>query len=343
MYRTLHKQRKERALDLFADIKKNITRLGLNGDDYHYILPYGHFGEYAYILGHLPSLKEHHKICLVVPENKEWLTRYFPNSYDFVIPIPDAFLDLYEELFQISYLAPGHPYVAWTDIIANGRFNSELLKYGRITLAESYAFALEQPLNASLTPLSIDNLVQSPKENRQRPCSNPIKKFTLIMPSAITIKPLPPTYWFDLFQFLVEMGLNPIIDSTFIEWDVAHIPTIKLIKDELINFVANEVDEIIGLRSGMLDLLGGLTKTMSLKIAALYPVDSEHFSHSDPGHSVRGYSKGGINLARCWGSNKILDIEVSNSFKKESEGKELKKFLAPSLKEKLLSHRQSIF
>ena len=163
------------------------------------------------------------------------------------------------------------------------------------------------------------------------------------MPSAITIKALPPTYWLDLFQFLVDMGLNPIIDSTFIEWDTAHMPTIKLIKDELINFVANEVTEIVGLRSGMLDLLGGLTKTMNLKIAALYPVDTKHFSHSDPGHSVRGYSKGGINLARCWNSNRILDIEVSNSFEKGYEGKELRNFLTPSTKRKFAQYRQLIF
>jgi len=224
-------------------------------------------------------------------------------------------------------LAPGHPYVAWTDIIANGRFNSELLKYGRITLSESYAFALEQPLNSTLSCLNFEHVNPHLAEIRLKNFSSMDNTHTLIMPSAVTVKSLPQSYWIDLFNFLSQIGQNPIIDSTFVEWDVTNLRNIKLVKDELINFVVEKTSAIVGLRSGMLDLLGGLTKQIDIKVVALYPVDSEQYNHTEPGHSVKGFSKGGINLARCWDSKKILDIEVHHSFKKEAEGKMLEEFL----------------
>src|SRR5438067_1568249 len=144
MYRTLHKQRRDQAHDLLQHLKRTMRENGRDSEEYVYIFPWGNFGEYTYVLGLLPALRKRFKVCLVVRQSKLWMTPYFPNACDFAIELPDAYVDLYEELFEISCLAPGCPYVIFTDVLANGRFNSELVvKPNRLTLAESYAFALE--------------------------------------------------------------------------------------------------------------------------------------------------------------------------------------------------------
>jgi hypothetical protein len=328
MYRTLHKQRRDQALDLLQTLKKTLRANGRDSEDYVYIFPWGNFGEYTYVLGLLPALRSRHKVCLVVRQNKQWMTPYFPDSYDFAIQIPDAYVDLYEELFEISCLAPGCPYVLFTDILANGRFNSELVvKSNRLTLAESYAFALELPLETPVTPLSIAH--RDPGLPAQRATKTARgTDHVLLVPTANTIKNLEPAFWIALYHHLAAHGANPVIDTTFVQWDIGELNSVKLTTDQLVDYVVGECRAVVGLRSGILDLLAGLTKTTDLKIAALYPVLDEGAAPATTGLMTRGVSNKGISIGKCWHSTGVLDIETELAFDPAAVGARLVQFLA---------------
>lgn len=328
MYRTLHKMRRDHALDLFLSLKKVMKDSGQQSEDYLYIFPWGNFGEFTYVLGLLPALRKRFKICLAVKESKFWMASYYPESYDFVIRVPDTYVDLYDELFDISCLAPGCPYVLFTDVLANGRFNSELVvKSNRLTLAESYAFALELPLDTPVMPLSIVN--RAPDLMAQRTTMRERgSAYTLLVPTANTITNLASGFWLDFYQYLVAIGANPILDTTFVDWDVGDLKQIKLVTNELVDFVVRDCRAVIGLRSGILDLLGGLTKNLDLKVVALYPITSEVHSAATTGLSVRGVSRHGISIGNCWHSANILDLETDLAFSADDCGAQVAAFLA---------------
>lgn len=302
MYRTLHKRRKDRALDLFIAIKSVLKNSKLDPDEFIFIFILGNYGEHTYTLGHLPTLRRKSKICLVITDEKKWLTEFYKDSFDFCVSIPENSNTYYEELFDISYLHPGFPYVVFTDILCNGRFNSDLIRQGRLTLSESYAFALELPLNSELTAPVI--------QNKNTTIIGNASKYTLLIPNAITAEKLPQDFWINLYLRLEGENLNPIIDSTFLPWSTDHHRSINLIKSELIHFYNNECSSIIGIRSGILDLLGGLTKNSEMhKMISILPVNLEKYTEESTGISVVGATKYlGVNL--CWNSDNIKDIEI---------------------------------
>jgi hypothetical protein len=329
MYRTMHKLRRDQALDLLLTLKKTLIGSGLQAEDYVLVFPWGNFGEHTYTLGFLRLLRSRYKIGLVLKDSKMWMHKYFPDAADFVIHIPDMYQDLYEELLEISSLTPGCPYVVWTDVIGNGRLNTELVRQGRITLAESYAFALELPLNAELKPLSIAHapeLAANRQSMQQRGTGH-----ALIMPAATTARPLAPEFWYGIYDHLDRHGLNPILDSTFIDWDTRDMRTVKLKQDELINFVAQDCRSVIGLRSGMMDLLGGLTRDLDLRLAALYPVEEATYSLTGTGLNVQGVANTGLAVGRCWNSDRILDVETGPQFAPDGFGNTLAQFLRQDL------------
>jgi len=327
MYRTLHKQRRDRALDLLLSLKKTVRDSGHQSEDFLYVFPWGNFGEYTYILALLPALRQRFKICLVVKESKVWMVKYFPTSCDFIVKIPDVYDDLYEELFEISSMTAGCPYVVFTDALANGRFNSELVvRSDRLTLAESYAFGLELPLETPLTPMSLAQRGPSLLANRATMAERGTG-YTLLVPTANTIKNLEPAFWLALYRHLVAYGANPILDTTFVNWDVGPLKTIKLKQDELVEFVAQDCRALIGLRSGILDLLAGLARTTDLKIAALYPIESETYAPGTTGLTARGVARKGISIGRCWNAERVLDIETGPEFDAATFGTELWQFL----------------
>ena len=325
MYRTMHKLRRDQALDLLLTLKKTLIGNGQQAEDFVLIFPWGNFGEHTYTLGQLRLLRSRFKVCLVLKDSKMWMHKYFPDSADFVLSIPDQYQDLYEELLEISSLTPGCPYVVWTDVIGNGRLNTELVRQGRLTLAESYAFALELPLVSPLAPLSVAHAPEL-LANRATMAARGTQH-ALIMPAATTARPLAPEFWYGIYDHLDQAGLNPILDSTFIDWDTRAMRTTKLRKDELINFVVQDCRAVIGLRSGMMDLLGGLTRDHDLKLAALYPVEEATYSLTTTGLSVAGVAASGLAVGRCWNSARILDLETGPAFSADGFGNTLLDFL----------------
>lgn len=306
MFKTLHKTRKDNALDLFIQIKKSLVASGHSSDDFVYIFPIGNFGEHTYILGHLPALRKRFKVCLVLKQSKTWLTEFFSDSYDFVVSVTDPLLDLYDDLFEISYLHPGFPYVVWTDIVFNGRLNSDLIRQGRLTLSESYAFALELPLDSPVVPLKIKN------NNFNK--NSISRKHVLLIPNATTVQTLKQDFWIKLCYLLKDNNYSPIVDNTHLSWSHAEIELMKLEKSDLIHFVDNECSSVIGIRSGILDLLGGLISNQKeKKLISLLPVDSDVYDARTTGLSVKGASKNaGINA--CWKADNIFDIEIDLRF-----------------------------
>jgi hypothetical protein len=302
MYKTLHKTRKEEALDLFIQIKGVLKASGRSADEYVYIFPIGNFGEHTYTLGHLPALRNRFNVCLVLKESKLWLTEFFKDSYDFVVSVPDPRLDLYDQLFEISYLQPGFPYVVWSDLVFNGRFNSDLIRQGRLTLAESYAFALELPLDSPLVPLTVNgnNSAQGPNGHGH----------TLLIPNATTVKTLNQDFWTNLYYLLKNNNYSPIVDNTHLGWSIPGIEFIQLEKSELIYFVNRACSSVVGIRSGILDLIGGLISCRrGKKLISLLPVDSDFYDPNTTGLRLRGASKN-VGLKACWGAENIYDVEV---------------------------------
>jgi hypothetical protein len=92
--------------------------------------------------------------------------------------------------------------------------------------------------------------------------------------------------------------------------------------------VVGECRAVVGLRSGILDLLAGLTKTTDLKIAALYPVLDEGAAPATTGLMTRGVSNKGISIGKCWHSTGVLDIETELAFDPAAVGARLVQFLA---------------
>jgi hypothetical protein len=302
MYRTLHKLRKDRALDLFVSIKNFLKKQDQNPDDFFYIFPMGNYGEHTYILGHLHSLRKRGRVCLVLNENKSWLAKFFPESFDYCVTLPDSTSDLYEELFEISYLALGFPYVVWTDIFCNGRLNSELIRHGRLTISESYAFALELPLRSELKPLKIKKEAITLGQDQ--------KNYILLMPDSTTVKKLDKDFWISLYRELEARSLNPILDDTFLNWNIMNIKSVRLVKDDLIKFFNESCVALIGIRSGMLDLIGGmLTEDVTKRLISIMPVDSDDYNPAGTGLNVAGISKY-AGIFPCWGSKNIIDLEV---------------------------------
>jgi len=302
MYRTLHKRRKDNALELFVNIKNLLKRQGLQSEDFFYIFPMGNYGEHTYILGHLHSLRKRGKVCLILTENKSWLSKFFSESFDHCFTLPDGASTFYEELFEISYLALGFPYVVFTDIFGNGRLNSELIRQGRLTLAESYAFALEMPLSSELRPLKIEKEAVKIGQDEQ--------KFVLLMPDSATVKKLEKKFWIYLYKELEALNLNPILDDTFLNWNIDAIKSVKLVKDDLIHFFNKNCATLIGIRSGMLDLIGGmLTEDLTKRMVSIMPVDSDDYNPNGTGLNIVGISKS-AGIFPCWGSKNIIDLEV---------------------------------
>jgi hypothetical protein len=306
MYRTLHKQKRENALDLVLELKNLVRNSNKNPDEFVYILPWGNYGEHTYIMGYLPVVRERYKVCLVLQESKFWLSRHFQKSYDFLISIPDTLSSLYENLYDMSYLRPGFPFVVWTDLIYNGRLNYDLVRQRRLTLAESYAFALEIPLDSQLTPCHARPREEQGSRSQQQYC--------LLMTDANTITKLPDVFWNCVYKQLDSHGLSPIFDVTTRELNFSgiadEIRTIKLLKDDLIDFVIEKCTAIVGLRSGMLDLLAGIVACMShRKLISVFPIDSDEYSCEMPAHNWKGVSKAfGINT--IYKSRSIIDVEV---------------------------------
>lgn len=301
MYRTLHKLSRDFAMDMFLLIKKQVVNAGLDGESYIYVFPWGNFGEHTYILGHLPLVRKKNKICLILTESKKWLIELFPHSYDFVVLIPDNFKDKFDRLFDISYFKEGSPYIVWTDIIGNGRFNSELVfKNGRLTLSESYAFALELPLISR--PLAFSS-------NFPAADNMPLVRNTLIIPGANTAINLDKEYWVNMYNKLKGSNCNPVIDSTYLDWDLDGIEHISLPEVKLIDYVTSKCKAVVGLRSGILDLLGGGADQYRYKIVAIYPVIENSESINSTGLSTKGVANSGVSISKCWSSANILDIE----------------------------------
>jgi hypothetical protein len=302
MYRTLHKQRKDRAIDMFSGIKNVLRNKGYDTEDFFYIFPMGNYGEHTYVLGHLPALRTRGKVCLVLTESKSWLTEFFAESFDFCITIADGLSSYYEELFEISYLSKGFPYIVWTDIFGNGRLNSELIRQGRLTLAESYAFALELPLSSMPRALKIA------ERNSRFPGAK--KNHVLLMPDATTVRKLDINFWLYLYEKLESQFLNPIFDNTFSKWDVKNIRTVDIIKRDLIHFFDCNCAAIIGIRSGILDLIGGYaSENLDKKVITLMPVDSDFYDVGNTGLNVVGISKY-AGVFPCWKAMNIIDLEI---------------------------------
>jgi hypothetical protein len=302
MYRTMHKTKKDKALDLFISVKNVLTATGLNADDYIYIFIMGSFGEHAYVLGHLKNFRERRKVCLVIKESKKWLLEFFPESADYSVVVPDEMSHLFEELFEISYLRNGFPYVVWTDLVFNGRLNHDLIRQGRLTLAESYAFALEMPLDSKVSPLRL--------EERTRAANYKEGIYTLLMPDATTVKKLGLDFWMDIYRNLESASLTPIFDNTLLQWPLPNVRATELVKSELVYFVHNKCSSVIGIRSGMLDLLAGLVSCdPSKKLVSLMPIETDTYINGNNMYTVKGVSKyAGIHA--CWRSANISDIEI---------------------------------
>jgi hypothetical protein len=302
MYKTLHHTKKEFAVEFFECLKANLLSHGQNPSEYLFVIPTGGFGEHTYILSLLPTLRRSRRVCLVIEKSKTWLMQIFPYSADFVIFFDDIHTDVLFHLMEISWLREGHPFVASTDHIANGRFNQHLVTgHGRLTLAEGYAFLLELPIDTPLTlPAPVD---QDPSLSNQNT--------VLVVPHANTIVNFNQDFWRIVCDNLAASGHNVVIDSFKSSTSDLPFPQISLPKLEFVRY-ATGCKAVVGLRSGLFDLLGGYSCGTSLKLFPLYHI-IENINRFSTGIHRRGASKSGISVSRIWNSKNVIELEAEGT------------------------------
>ncbi len=225
--------------------------------------------------------------------------RLFPYSAEFVIFVDDVHRDLFVQLMEISWLREGHPFVASTDRIANGRFNQLLvIGHGRLTLAEGYAFLLELPIDTPLTlPAPID---PDPSLRNQNT--------VLVVPHANTIINFDKDFWRILCDRLEAGGHDVVIDGFNSSISDLPFPQVTLPKLEFVRY-AISCKAVVGLRSGLFDLLGGYSRQTNLKLFPLYHIIGNVNRFSTGIHSP-GASKSGISVSRIWNSDNIVELEA---------------------------------
>jgi hypothetical protein len=299
MYKTLHQTKRELAVEFFESIKAKLDELGKRPADYVYVFPYGGFGEYTYVLGLLNEVRKSKKICLVVDKNKAWLTQVFPSCADFIVQVDKIYPEIYIELTEISWMREGHPFVVFTDHIANGRFNQALvIAESRINLAEGYAFLLELPIT---TPLTIPLL---PERHEQLTDPNTI----LVIPHANSIENFRKEFWITLCEELKSYQFKVVVNAFESSHKVIGCESLTLPGIELASYAAY-CKGVVGLRSGLFDLLGGYAKQKNLKVFPIYNINHNH-SRCSTGIQREGISQSGLSIRKIWQEENICEFEA---------------------------------
>jgi hypothetical protein len=305
MIRLRHGSAREAAHNFFDVCRSQIKQAGLDPDNTFFIFPTGGFGEFTFICSLLPELRKLAPVALFLPENKMDFVLMFPHSADYVVQYSLMFADYIPELYNLSIRKPGHPFVPFTDWFGDGRFNVELVTHeGRLTLKESYAYALALPLNTAGVRATI------PAGEMLAGLEAPGKR-VLIIPHANTHKHFPAAMWDHVAAQFIGAGYEVLFDTfNYPHPTPAGVQALSLKLPELLRNLP-AFDLVVALRSGLADLLGTVSPADRGKVAILYyvtdrpPVEELRYNHA------RGVARSGLALSRIFpGDATLRDIEI---------------------------------
>ncbi len=319
MAKKFHQTSFDLALDLLSIIKRSIfNKTGHCPEDYYYIMPVNAYGELVFTLSQTQHLRQQAKVCLLLRNDRNFLLEFWPQAADFVIYLTQEEYDTLFFLEQISFRSPGWFFLCWADLFADGRFGSDLvLKNNRLTLKEAYSYALGLDLSVPILAPQIQNV---PAHNAD--------KTVLFVQHAKTYGRIPASFWNVLAQEFHNNGYTIFIDKIAQE-DVLldpEIPVHYLQKTvpELVRF-AKSVNLVVALRSGMADLIGASIGDAPMRMITLYHITSKFNRTQKEFHHSAGVAQTGLNLARCFSTDKISDIEIMSDNPEQLINEEVRK------------------
>jgi hypothetical protein len=310
MRRRYHQSAIDVGLQLFSSLKRQIfVRLQQCPEDYHYVLPVGGFGELVFTLSQSHHLRQQGKVCMLLREDRAYLSRLWPEAADHFMFLNQQQFDLLRSLEAFSYRSPGWLYICWADLFADGRFGLDLvLNNNRLTMKEMYSYALGLKFDVPVAPPVVGHLnVQLPGNGR---------KNILVIQHANTISRIPGEFWVALTQRLVQHGYNLLVD-VIADTDViaGSPPEVRYFRTQVPELLglARAADAMIALRSGMADLIGAmLTQPGTSKMLVLYHVTAAFGDGPRSFHHSPGISRSGLNLSKSYSTDRSIDVEVAS-------------------------------
>jgi hypothetical protein len=238
----------------------------------------------------------------------------FPDSADFVLHYPPQFNGCLSDLYRDGQCKPGYPFVPFTDWLADGRFNMELVtKEGRLTLKEGYAYMMGLPLTTAGVQATVPPGPPAPG------LEGPGKRI-LIIPHANSHKPIDPHVWNLLAQRFQSAGYTVYFEVMNYQQPLPDgvLPLSLTPVGLLQSLVAFE--GVVALRSGLTDLMGTVPQDKRGKVAIIYhvtatpPAEEQRFNHT------AGVAKSGLALTRIFpGDASMKDIEVNGDVLNDAE------------------------
>jgi len=325
MIRTRHGAHRETSINFFEICKEQLISNGYLPHETLFIFPAGGLGEFTYILSLSSELRKESKVAIFLPDNKLDFSLLYPDSADIFISYPSQCTKYLSELYLISIKKPGYPFVPYTDYIADGRFNIELVsKEGRLTLKEGYAYLLGLPLGTTGKNVKVPKLSSA---EEIKISSN--KKNILIIPHANSHKSLPDIVWENLISSYDHNKYNFHIENTKLTNNFpSQVTFIKLGINELLKCLSR-YDGVIALRSGLADLICSVNSTERCKIAIIYHItENPPFAEQKYNHT-KGVSLKGLALTRIYSTDeKIKDFEVDGDNYLNNNYKEIIEFIS---------------
>jgi hypothetical protein len=305
MIRLRHGSARESAHAFFDLCREHVKQNGMDPDKTFFVFPFGGFGDFTFICSLLPLLRQEGPVALFLPDHRMDFFELFPQAADFVVRYAPHFVQFLPELFHQGMRKPGYPFVPFTDWFADGRFNMELVcREGRLTLKESYAYALGLPL----TSAGIEALV--PEVPLPEALLAQARR-VLVIPHANSHKPFQPEMWQILTDQLNAEGYQVFFESTSYPGAIPlNAQLLQMSVKELIGSMG-AFDAVVALRSGLTDLMGSVPSTQRGKLAVVYHVTAEPPAEEQRFNHARGVSTSGLALARIYpGNDSIRDFEV---------------------------------
>jgi len=301
MLKRFHQTPLDRAMELFSSVKRAVyAGTGVSPEKFHYIMPVGSLGELVFTLSQTQHLRSKAKVCLLLKHEFAYLTALWPFSADFVVLLSPEEHDLLLAMEPVSYRYPGWLFTCWVEVVADGRFSMDLvLKNNRLSLKEIHSYALGLGLDAAL---------QLPVLESE--AGNKGDKPVLLMPDDGAPERLPPSFWAALALGLKRQGHTVYVAGEaplqVPEGTVSHV---EKSAPELLRF-ARSMELVIALRSGLADLVGAAIPGSGTKMIALHHVSAAFRGTPREFHHAPGVSHSGLNLARCFGTDQIRDVEI---------------------------------
>jgi len=265
----------------------------------------------VFTLSQTHHLREQSKVCILLRKDHDYLLELWPNAADHSILLTTQQFELLRSLEDFSFRHPGHLFICWADLFADGRFGLDLvLNNNRITMKEMYSYALGISFNCPPAPPNVQHLNFKPPESGAR-------RNVLLIPHANTIARIPGEFWKALSDRMLAMGCQLTVDIVS-EADIIHPPhpQIKHVRTRVTGLlaIARASDCVIALRSGIADLIGAMVPHSAphLNMIVVYHVTSMFGKGPRSFHHSAGISLSGLSLSRSFDCKRIFDSEVAS-------------------------------